>query len=151
MTLESESDQTADDLVDDVSAASIMALVERFEEDGEFANHGAARSLLVHLISVDRFENQGETDKVVKHMKNFNLLLDYQKDNELISENAYSILKNNADVLIKKFNVSQPKFSYEDAIRETVYVNTTLDSDENGQPDQIAVDIIRPRESKRKE
>ena len=147
VTLESDSNQIADDLVDDVSATSIIALVERFEEEGEFANYGTARSLLVHLISVDRFENQGETDKVVKHMKSFNLLLDYQKDNELISENAYSILKNNADVLIKKFNVSQPKFSYEDAIRETVYVNTTLDSDENGQPDQIAVDIIRPRES----
>ncbi len=148
VTLESDLNQIADDLVDDVSATSIIALVERFEEEGEFANYGTARSLLVHLISVDRFENQGETDKVVKHMKSFNLLLDYQKDNELISENAYNILKNNADALIKKFNVSQPKYSYEDAIRETVYVNTTLDSDENGQPDQIAVDIIRPRESR---
>jgi X-Pro dipeptidyl-peptidase len=42
---------------------------------------------------------------------------------------------------------SQPIYSYEDAIRETVYVESTLDSDENGKADRIAVDIIRPKET----
>ncbi|MED4205019.1 Xaa-Pro dipeptidyl-peptidase [Neobacillus mesonae] len=42
---------------------------------------------------------------------------------------------------------SEPKYSYRDAIRETVYVQSTLDTDENGVPDKIAVDIIRPKES----
>jgi X-Pro dipeptidyl-peptidase len=42
---------------------------------------------------------------------------------------------------------SQPIYSYQDAIRETVFVETTLDSDNNGKYDRIAVDIIRPKES----
>ncbi|WP_026580909.1 Xaa-Pro dipeptidyl-peptidase [Bacillus sp. J33] len=42
---------------------------------------------------------------------------------------------------------SQPIYSYEEAIRETVYVESTLDSDENGKADRIAVDIIRPKET----
>lgn len=42
---------------------------------------------------------------------------------------------------------SQPIYSYEEAIRETVYVESTLDSDENGKQDRIAVDIIRPKET----
>lgn len=42
---------------------------------------------------------------------------------------------------------SEPKYSYKDAIRETVFVQSSLDSDENGIPDKIAVDIIRPKES----
>jgi X-Pro dipeptidyl-peptidase len=42
---------------------------------------------------------------------------------------------------------SQPVYSYADAIRETVFVETKLDSDNNGAPDRIAVDIIRPKET----
>ncbi|WP_404323327.1 Xaa-Pro dipeptidyl-peptidase [Cytobacillus firmus] len=42
---------------------------------------------------------------------------------------------------------SQPIYSYEEAIRETVYVESILDSDENGKADRIAVDIIRPKET----
>ncbi|GGC96002.1 X-Pro dipeptidyl-peptidase [Thalassobacillus devorans] len=43
--------------------------------------------------------------------------------------------------------VTEPVFSYEDAIRETVYVESDLDTDRNGEPDRIAVDIIRPSET----
>ncbi|PLR95961.1 Xaa-Pro dipeptidyl-peptidase [Bacillus sp. T33-2] len=42
---------------------------------------------------------------------------------------------------------SQPKYSYSDAIRETVFVESSLDTDNNGLADRIAVDIIRPKES----
>ncbi|GHH96929.1 Xaa-Pro dipeptidyl-peptidase [Neobacillus kokaensis] len=42
---------------------------------------------------------------------------------------------------------TEPKYSYQDAIRETVFVQSSLDTDENGVPDKIAVDIIRPKES----
>lgn len=42
---------------------------------------------------------------------------------------------------------SEAKYSYKDAIRETVFVQSSLDTDENGVPDRIAVDIIRPKES----
>ncbi len=43
--------------------------------------------------------------------------------------------------------VTQPVSSYEDAIRETVYIDTDLDTNGDGNNDQIAADIIRPAET----
>ncbi|MET8468670.1 Xaa-Pro dipeptidyl-peptidase [Streptomyces sp. NPDC006422] len=38
-----------------------------------------------------------------------------------------------------------PVYSYADAVRESVWVSTPLDNDEDGVPDKVAVDIVRPR------
>lgn len=46
--------------------------------------------------------------------------------------------------------VSAPQFSYADAIRETVWVDTGLDLDADGQRDRVAADIIRPSETDRR-
>ncbi|MEV5573204.1 Xaa-Pro dipeptidyl-peptidase [Spirillospora sp. NPDC052269] len=51
--------------------------------------------------------------------------------------------------IVVKDGVTQPVFSYQDAIREHVYVQTNLDSDHDGKPDRVNVDIIRPRETER--
>ena len=40
-----------------------------------------------------------------------------------------------------------PAYSYADAIRESVRVQTDLDGEQDGRPDQIAVDLVRPRET----
>ncbi len=40
-----------------------------------------------------------------------------------------------------------PVYSYEKAVRESVWVQTTLDNDLDGAPDRVAVDIVRPREA----
>ena len=40
-----------------------------------------------------------------------------------------------------------PVYSYADAIRESVRVQTGLDGDHDGTPDQVAVDLVRPREA----
>ncbi|MGP4098169.1 Xaa-Pro dipeptidyl-peptidase [Nonomuraea sp. KM90] len=42
---------------------------------------------------------------------------------------------------------TQPVFSYADAVREHVYVESTVDSDLDGNLDKVRVDIIRPKES----
>ena len=86
-----------------VTASSMGALVKRFEEEGEFTNHGTARSLQVHLTAVDRFEKLEAAEKVIKHLESFNALLNHHKENELISEKAYNVLKANADYLNKKW------------------------------------------------
>src|SRR5687767_3704620 len=52
-----------------------------------------------------------------------------------------------ADGIEIKRGVTQPVFSYKDAIRETVYVQSSIDGDEDTEPDLIATDIIRPKES----
>ncbi|WP_190123568.1 Xaa-Pro dipeptidyl-peptidase [Streptomyces inusitatus] len=41
---------------------------------------------------------------------------------------------------------SEPVHSYENAIRESVWVDTRLDGDGDGRGDRVAVDIVRPRE-----
>ncbi|MEV0460555.1 Xaa-Pro dipeptidyl-peptidase [Catellatospora methionotrophica] len=43
--------------------------------------------------------------------------------------------------------LSDPVYDYTTAIRETVYVETTLDNDGNGTPDKVVADVIRPREA----
>ena len=42
---------------------------------------------------------------------------------------------------------TQPVYDYANAIRESVYVDTTMDTDSDGQDDVIAVDIVRPSET----
>ncbi|UOB08867.1 Xaa-Pro dipeptidyl-peptidase [Streptomyces sp. HP-A2021] len=41
---------------------------------------------------------------------------------------------------------SRPVHSYENAVREAVWVDTGLDGDRDGKADRVAVDIVRPRE-----
>ncbi|WP_409060827.1 Xaa-Pro dipeptidyl-peptidase [Streptomyces sp. SYP-A7185] len=44
---------------------------------------------------------------------------------------------------------SKPVYSYESAIRESVWVDTKIDGDDDGKTDRVAVDIVRPREPAR--
>lgn len=87
----------------DVSAATIHALVERLEKEGEFKNAETARALRTHLTAVAQYEKQEAADKVVKHMKSFIVLLDHQKDSKLLSDKAYNALRAGAAGLIQKW------------------------------------------------
>ena len=40
-----------------------------------------------------------------------------------------------------------PVYSYQNAVRESVWVQTPLDNDSDGVGDKVAVDIVRPREA----
>jgi X-Pro dipeptidyl-peptidase len=42
---------------------------------------------------------------------------------------------------------TEPVYDYANAIRESVYVDTTMDTDSDGENDEIAVDIVRPSET----
>ncbi|MEU6477262.1 Xaa-Pro dipeptidyl-peptidase [Streptomyces sp. NPDC047017] len=42
---------------------------------------------------------------------------------------------------------SRPVYSYANAVRESVWVDTGLDGDGDGHPDRVAADIVRPREA----
>lgn len=63
----------------------------------------AYRSLKLHLTAVGRYEEQQADRKIVKHMEDFKLLLDFQKENGLISQKVYEVLKTDADALILKW------------------------------------------------
>ena len=49
--------------------------------------------------------------------------------------------------IVVRNGVTQPVFSYEDAIRETIYVQSSIDGDQDTEPDLLATDIIRPKET----
>lgn len=49
--------------------------------------------------------------------------------------------------IVVEHGVTQPVFGYDDAIRERVFVDSPYDSDVDGTPDIIAVDIMRPAAS----
>ena len=52
-----------------------------------------------------------------------------------------------SDWIVIEDGVTQPVFDYDDAIQEVVYVEAPMDSDNDGQNDLIAVDVIRPAET----
>src|SRR5262245_19202505 len=43
--------------------------------------------------------------------------------------------------------MTQPKYAFNQAIEQEVWIETSLDTDHNGQPDRVAVLISRPRET----
>ncbi|WP_449355056.1 FIMAH domain-containing protein [Virgibacillus natechei] len=97
------------DSTDVGTAANMKSLVEHFEDEGAFSDASDARALTTHLTAVDRFEEQEADDKVVKHLNGLNTLLDHQKDNDVISEQAYEDLGTYAAYLLEKWeNDSDP-------------------------------------------
>ncbi|WP_164215267.1 glycoside hydrolase N-terminal domain-containing protein [Virgibacillus sp. YIM 98842] len=85
------------------SSDDIKVLVEQFEENGEFERVSDARLLKTHLAAVSHYEKNELSQKVVKHMEGFILLLDHQKENDFISIEAYNSLKANAKSLLEKW------------------------------------------------
>ncbi|WP_082684235.1 endo-1,4-beta-xylanase [Lentibacillus amyloliquefaciens] len=77
-------------------------LIEGFEQEGEFANHGVAQSLKAKLNTAAYFDEKGDPDKVVKHMENFTEKLEQWKDKGFVTGNAYNSLDKNAAYLISK-------------------------------------------------
>jgi len=52
-----------------------------------------------------------------------------------------------AKEIVVKDGMTQEAFSYEEAIVDKVYVETPVDSDEDGEKDRIYVEIMRPKET----
>lgn len=82
------------------SADDIKEIVQNFDEIGAFTNDQAVHALQVHLSAVSHYEEKGATDKVIKHLKDFRVLLKHQKKNDLLSDDAYEALQTAAVSLI---------------------------------------------------
>ncbi|WP_077328885.1 M6 family metalloprotease domain-containing protein [Virgibacillus siamensis] len=91
-------------LLNNISAKGMKQLVNIFHEDKEFSSDKAARALKIHLTAVEQFEKQEAAEKVVKHMQGFNLLLEHQTENELISDKAANALQFYADYVISQWS-----------------------------------------------
>ncbi|GIN19431.1 M14 family metallopeptidase [Siminovitchia fordii] len=97
-----EKEQSVDVEVE-ISAANMKKLVENFQEEGEFTNNNAVKSLIMHLTALSLYEEKGLTEKAHKHMKGFKVLLDNHKSNNFISEKAYNILQAHSDYLLNQW------------------------------------------------
>src|SRR5699024_4231245 len=82
------------------SLESVQQLVENLHDQGEIYEDDSARLLTIHLAAVKQYEYTGQTDKVQKHLSNFENLLDYQNNEDLISEEAYDVLKRSTQYLL---------------------------------------------------
>ena len=86
-----------------VGATYLIEEIDRLEEEGQFANHGAARSLQAQLAPVAKFETQNNAEKVVKHVKKFTRKLEQQYEKGKISETAYEELRVRAAELLERW------------------------------------------------
>lgn len=77
--------------------------VERYAKEGAFKSDRDARALITHLTAVGLYEEKGQAEKVSKHLEGFKVLLEQQKANGAISDQAYNILKADMDALITKW------------------------------------------------
>src|SRR5690625_808838 len=81
------------------SVSDLKNLVERYEESGDISSDEAIHALNLHLKALAQFEKSGDNKKVVKHLEGFKNLLDYQKEEGQISDEAYETLIDGADML----------------------------------------------------
>ena len=87
-----------------LSAAGMKTLVEQLDVDGEINSESSSRLLTTHLAAVNQYEKKELTDKVLKHMDSFQLLLEKLKDDEVITAKAYSYLDTESERLIAHWN-----------------------------------------------
>ncbi|WP_449354179.1 glycerophosphodiester phosphodiesterase [Virgibacillus natechei] len=87
-------------------ADRLVDLVEQLRKEEGVKNDQAAHALVIHLKVVKHFEKSEDSDKVVKHLNNFKILLEHQEHKELIRESIYNTLEVNANKLIEQWGNS---------------------------------------------
>lgn len=101
--LEAFSDVRRNYLIYTLSTDDIKTTVSDLEKKGEITDEEAVHALQTHLTAVGQYEGKELKEKVVKHIKGFIQLLDYQKENGLISEQAYETLRIDSNSLMKQW------------------------------------------------
>lgn len=74
-----------------------------FKNEGQFENADDARLLDNHLAALEKYEKQKNSEKMVKHLDGFKVILDDLKEKGLIGNEAYNKLNSGADILLDKW------------------------------------------------
>src|SRR5699024_8564932 len=85
------------------SAEGMKILVDNLNNDGDIDNGQTLEALRLHLTAISHYEKQDKTEKIIKHMEDFKKLVDRQKNDQSISNKAYSFLMTQADRFIEKW------------------------------------------------
>ncbi|MDY0406402.1 glycoside hydrolase family 3 protein [Virgibacillus sp. 179-BFC.A HS] len=80
------------DYIGDIkSAKNVRTLVNDFSTSGDI-KQATARKLTIHLQSIERFEQTKQPDKVIKHLKGFQQLIEHASGDGSLSDKAFSYL-----------------------------------------------------------
>lgn len=85
------------------SISDMRDVMVRFTEEEQFQNDSDARLVDNHLAALEIYENQENNEKMVKHLNGFKILLDNQRENGLIEQEAYNRLSSDADLLLERW------------------------------------------------
>lgn len=81
----------------------LKTIVWQMFDSDDLENEKVKDKLDRHLDAVENYEGSGNEDKVIKHMKRFKKLLEYQKNEGQITSKGYAELKNNAELLLENY------------------------------------------------
>lgn len=84
------------------SSNNLKNMVNELEKNGDI-NKEAARVLNIHLTAIKHYEDTGKIDKVIKHFNGFKKLLDFNRDSELISNEAHESLIEKTNLVLDKW------------------------------------------------
>src|SRR5699024_7054049 len=78
-------------------------VLERFAKEDQIEKDSDARLLDNQLSVLEKFEEQEKSEKMVKHLEGFKVVLDDLKEKELIKKDAYDRLDSDADMLVERW------------------------------------------------
>ncbi|RST77323.1 hypothetical protein D4T97_002200 [Siminovitchia acidinfaciens] len=78
-------------------------VLERFTKEGQLKNAGLSRALANDLKNLEVYEKQKNSEKMVKHLEQFKVALDKQREKELIEREAYNRLNSDANTLLERW------------------------------------------------
>ena len=84
-------------------AKKLKTVVKELYDEGGIDKSSTVKNLKIHLSAIEHFEEQSDSQKVIKHTKSFKKLLKHQKEDVEISDWAYETLEKNADKLISEW------------------------------------------------
>ncbi|NDI35892.1 Xaa-Pro dipeptidyl-peptidase [Chengkuizengella sediminis] len=96
--------------------------------------------MLLSIQSLNINGNEQTQEDKLKEEKITDLNIQTEKESEQTTN------MDNVEIQVSE-NKTQPAYSYSDAIIESVFVETTVDSDNDGNFDRIHANIIRPKET----
>lgn len=85
------------------TVANMETLVCHLQKQGEFSEDQVDLNINRHLTHIDTYAQQGETQKLINHLKDLKSLLTSLEENKDISERSSHILQNYTDYLIEKW------------------------------------------------
>lgn len=85
-----------------LTADGMKTLVSDLEESGKLSESDS-HDMRMHLTAVSHYEENGPTEKVIKHLENFKTMLDDKNENGAISHKAYSYLETETEKLLAEW------------------------------------------------